>query len=86
MMAKEDILLDELRKELQTEKLEPLGGGGGGCIGFGQGYVTDQGQVFVKQNRRPGVSMNTRLDTDSSLCLRTVWYLIKMNTSSIATA
>ncbi|XP_035690671.1 ketosamine-3-kinase-like [Branchiostoma floridae] len=44
---------DLLKRELNTTKLRPIGGGGG-CINHGEGYETDQGKFFVKMNGDKG--------------------------------
>jgi hypothetical protein len=45
-----------LKKELKTSTLEYTGHFGGGCINEGQSFKTDSGVVFVKTNKKAGVS------------------------------
>ena len=44
-----------VREELGLKVMKKFGGGGGGCISSGQGYETDQGNIFVKVNNKDGV-------------------------------
>ena len=46
-----------LKRELQTTLLKECGSAGRGCISGGQGYQTDEGVVYVKQNGKKGVSL-----------------------------
>ncbi len=47
---------EALKRELGTKSLKSHGSAGGGCISSGVGYQTDSGPVFVKLNRKKGVS------------------------------
>ncbi|XP_064613414.1 ketosamine-3-kinase-like [Liolophura sinensis] len=47
--------MEEVIKEaLGTQTLTRLGVGGSGCINKGEGYQTDQGKVFIKENSAKG--------------------------------
>ncbi len=45
-----------LQKQLNVAYARPFGAGVGGCISVGHGYDTDIGKIFVKENRKDGVS------------------------------
>lgn len=51
-----EVLETFLKQELQTNQLEYTGHFGGGCINEGQSFKTDSGVVFVKTNKKDGVS------------------------------
>ncbi|XP_055336025.1 fructosamine-3-kinase-like [Paramacrobiotus metropolitanus] len=46
-----------LKKLLSSANIQKFGKGGGGCINHGQGYLTDSGSVFVKENSKPGARL-----------------------------
>ena len=48
-----------LKAELGTSTLKTFGSAGGGCINEGQGYLVDQGKIFVKMNHKPEVQTIT---------------------------
>ena len=43
-----------LKNELGCLSVKPCGGGGGGCINNGIGYIVDGKKVFVKYNSKHG--------------------------------
>ncbi len=53
-----------LQKQLNVAYARPFGAGGGGCISAGHGYDTDIGKIFVKENRKDGVSYFSVSDTE----------------------
>ena len=44
-----------LKVELGTLTLKTFGSAGGGRINEGQGYLVDQGKIYVKMNDKPEV-------------------------------
>lgn len=51
-----EVLEKFLKQELPTNQLEYTGHFGGGCINEGQSFKTDLGVLFVKTNKKDGVS------------------------------
>lgn len=45
-----------LKATLNTATLTRTGQSGGGCINQGEAYITDNGTVFVKSNKKSKVS------------------------------
>lgn len=45
-----------LKETLGTATLKRTGQSGGGCINQGEAYITDNGTVFVKSNKKSKVS------------------------------
>lgn len=58
---------EALKTALGTKTLNRTGHSGGGCINQGEAYITDNGMVFVKRNKKSKVS--NFLDTSYSINL-----------------